>query len=271
MAVAAGLAVVACVRGGLAQASEAFGAGRPASGMTVVGPGVLDLFDPPTPAEKTAKVPRFSLDRTPVTNQRFLEFVVSRPEWRRGSVPRLLADEHYLAHWQSPTSLGERADPDAPVVRVSWFAAKAYCEARGARLPTENEWELAARADETSKLGDRVGQSRRILAWYGEPAQASLPRVGRGHPNAWGVFDLHFLVWEWVHDFNSRVLGDGRSTDQALVCGGGSLDASDRTDYASFMRAAFRASLRGSYATASLGFRCAADTKGARAAKEAKP
>lgn len=229
--------------------------------MVGVGPGVLKLLDPPTTAQTEERVARFYLDRTPVTNAQYLAFVKSRREWQRGVPPRILADTHYLQHWENPLTLGERALPEGPVVRVSWFGAKAYCEARGVRLPTEAEWELAARASEREPApAADPKREQAILAWYGQATPARLGPVMQGRANFWGVHDLHGLIWEWVGDFNNRVVSDGRRTDEAFVCGGGTLTSADKTKYASFMRMAFRASLRGHYTSPNLGFRCAADT-----------
>jgi formylglycine-generating enzyme len=240
--------------------TAAHGEGPPA-GMVAVGPRKVKVFDPPRPEDSDVQVARFFLDKVPVTNREFLAFVGAHAKWRRHTVKRLFADDHYLGQWASPTTLGPNAPEAAPVVRVSWFAAKAYCEARGARLPTENEWELAAAADEKGPLADPEQRRREVLAWYGVPTVQSLPAVGKGKPNFWGVHDLHGLIWEWVLDFNNRVVGDGRRTDEAFVCGGSSLRGSDKADYPTYMRVAFRASLRGAYTTANLGFRCAADPK----------
>ncbi len=230
--------------------------------MAAVGPGVQKLLDPPSDAQSEAKVARFFLDRAQVTNAQYLAFVTAHPGWQRAVVPRLFADARYLAHWEGALALGANADPAGPVVHVSWFAAKAYCQARGARLPTENEWEFAATASEAqaAPLADSR-RDERILAWYGQPTPQRMPPVGRSRPNFWGIHDLHGLVWEWVHDFNSRVVSDGRRTDEAFVCGGGSLRGADKTNYAAFMRMALRASLRGNSTTANLGFRCASDER----------
>jgi formylglycine-generating enzyme required for sulfatase activity len=77
------------------------------------------------------------------------------------------------------------------------------------------------------------------------------------------VHDLFGLVWEWVLDFNSAMLTtDARNAgtkDSLAFCGGGAINATDKANYPSFMRVAFRSSLRADYTTNNLGFRCAAD------------
>ena len=249
--------------------SSVLAAEPPDRGMARVGPGVYRPLYAASPKETAVPVEAFLLDRHPVTEGDFLAFVRSHPQWRRDRVPRVFADAGYLSDWTSPTELEPDADPDGmkPIVRVSWFAARAYCAARGARLPTESEWELAAAASRTEADGRADPQWReQILAWYSRPNAARLPRVGTTPANYWGVHDLHGLVWEWVLDFNGTMVGtDARKSgdrDRITFCGGGSVTASDTTDYASFMRVAFRSSLRADYTTHNLGFRCAADERG---------
>lgn len=205
----------------------------------------------------------FQIEEHAVTNAQFLAFVAAHPAWRRGSTPRLLADEHYLANWSGPLALGE-ARAEAPVTQVSWHAARAYCRWRERRLPTEAEWEWVARASESSEDASAdPAFTARILRWYAQP-RALLPDAGAGEPNVWGVRDLHGVVWEWVEDFGAAMVASddreregGRNVDR--VCGAGSIGAGDPTDYATFMRFAFRSSLRANYTTSRLGFRCAAD------------
>ena len=210
----------------------------------------------------------FLLDRRPVTNSEYAEFLRGHPEWLRSRVSRLFADRSYLRHWAGDLDPGPAAPPDRPVIQVSWFAARAYCAARGQRLPTVAEWELAAAADETRRDASRdPAFLARLRDGYALPAPAVLPAVGGGRPNAWGVEDLHGLVWEWTLDFNSALVsGESRgdaSLERSLYCGSGASNAADFTDYAAFMRFAFRSSLEASFTTASLGFRCACDTAGA--------
>jgi sulfatase modifying factor 1 len=231
----------------------------------IVGPATFERSYPSSPSEARVVVPAFRLDVLPVTEGEFQKFVAENPAWRRDNVPRVKADEGYLSRWT--TAATPSADANAPVTEVSWFAARAYCAARHRRLPTEDEWEVAAAASETSRDARRDPSFvRSLLDWYSRPTPDRLPPVGQRAANAWGVKDLHGLVWEWVLDFNSTMItGDGRENgegDVSRFCGTGALSASDVADYAAFQRFAFRSSLQGSYTTRNLGFRCAADVEG---------
>jgi len=211
--------------------------------------------------EQEEWVAPFFLDIDPVTNAQFLDFVVSNPRWLRSSLSPLFGEASYLSHWAGDTDLG-LAHPDQPVINVSWFAAKAYARWKGNRLPTIAEWEYAASAGKLSPIGtDEEGFRSRILNLTTQPQPSSLPVVGSSTPNYWGVRDLHGLVWEWVSDFNSAlVTGESRadaSLERKLFCGAGVVGASDFTDYAAFMRFAFRGSLSASYGGSNLGFRTA--------------
>ncbi len=203
--------------------------------------------------EGVVAVSAFDLDKYPVTNAEFLEFVRAVPHWQRSQVKSLFADKSYLSRWAGDLELGPKAPSNSPVVEVSWFAARAYAKWRGARLPTLAEWEYAARVPSN--------ELRRILAWYGQPAKNPIPSVGATFANSFGVWDLHGLVWEWVADFNTAlVTGESRADsglDRGLFCGAGALGASNFDDYAAFMRYALRSSLRADYTSPNLGFRCA--------------
>ncbi|MFC5594541.1 formylglycine-generating enzyme family protein [Lysobacter niastensis] len=208
----------------------------------------------------------FALMRTPVTNAQFLAFVQANPQWRRDRVAGVFAEPRYLSHWSSATQLGPNALPQQPVVWVSWFAANAYCESIGARLPTWTEWEYAAAADETRRDARKDPAWReRILAWYSRPSNAALPRAGLQAPNAYGVQDLHGLVWEWTDDYSALLVdADNRNqgdADKTRFCGAGALSMDDRENYAVLMRVAMLSSLEGANATANLGFRCARSAK----------
>lgn len=208
-----------------------------------------------------AQIAAFQLRIEPVTNAEFLAFVAKHPQWRRDRVPSVLADRQYLSQWESADALGPNALPNQPVTRVSWFAAKAYCESEKARLPTWYEWEYAAAADAT-RLDARSDPTWRdkVLAWYSRPSNKPLPDIG-GEANAHGVRDINGLVWEWVDDFNALLVsGDGREQDGAdklRFCGAGAANLEQKENYATLMRVAMLSSVKAADTTNNMGFRCA--------------
>jgi len=213
------------------------------------------------------KVASFELRETPVTNDEFRAFVAAHPEWQRGRAPEAFVDPSYLHQWQSPSSPGPALGGKQPVTSVSWFAAQAFCESEGARLPTWEEWEYVAAADETHADARRDPEWRaRILAWYAQSSSAPLPPVG-GPANYYGVRDMHGLVWEWVDDFNAlMVSADSRNQgdpDKLQFCGAGAISLQDRENYAVLMRIALLSSLNAVDTTNNLGFRCARPISGA--------
>ncbi|HET9049877.1 MAG TPA: formylglycine-generating enzyme family protein [Chiayiivirga sp.] len=207
-------------------------------------------------------VGRFELMRRPVTNAQFLAFVQAHPEWQREAVAPIFADSQYLSHWQSHLTVGDGAGDNAPVTRVSWFAATAYCEAQGGRLPTWLEWEYVAAADEarTDARSDPAWRER-ILGWYSKTGGDRIADVGQTPLNVYGVQDVHGLVWEWVDDFNALMMSaDSREQgdpDVLKFCGAGALSMSDRDNYAILMRTAMLSALNAEATTRNMGFRCA--------------
>jgi formylglycine-generating enzyme len=205
-------------------------------------------------------VPSFAMRAKPVSVAEFAAFVQAHPEWRRDRVPALFAEKRYLLAWATAAQPGEKIAPQSPVTDVSWFAAKAYCESENARLPTWIEWEYVAAADVSRRdaRGDAAWR-RQILSWYERPSDAQLHAVG-GKPNAYGISDVHGLVWEWVDDFNALfIAGDSRTQgdpDLLKFCGAGAINIIDKDSYAVVMRIALLSSLNAADTTSSLGFRC---------------
>jgi formylglycine-generating enzyme required for sulfatase activity len=208
-------------------------------------------------------VKAFKIDKYQVTNREFQEFVRACPEWRKSGVKAIFADANYLHHWENDLELKKDELPEGPVTNVSWFAAKEYCKCQGKRLPTLDEWEYVAMADETQADARKTdGYNAFILSWYEKP-KSFKQEVGSTYKNYWGVYDMHGLVWEWTQDFNSMIIsGETRrdeNTDNNLFCGSSAIGSSDLMNYAAFMRYAFRSSVKGNYAIRNLGFRCAQD------------
>jgi formylglycine-generating enzyme required for sulfatase activity len=212
----------------------------------------------PAPAN-VAVISAFWLDVEPVTNAEFLDFVTAHSEWRRSRIKPLFADELYLRRWSGDLALADRRARDEPVTNVSWFAAEAYCHARGARLPTTEQWEYAL-ADNGH---DQAEVRSRSFEWFALPNPPRPPAIGLGRANGFGVRDLVGLTWEWTRDFDAYATTaesrDPNGKDGALVCGAAAAGATDPTDYPGFMRFSMRSSLKADYTADNLGFRCAAD------------
>jgi formylglycine-generating enzyme required for sulfatase activity len=189
----------------------------------------------------------FWIDRTPVTNAQFADFVTatghvtvaerivpasdypgappemlqpaslvfaqpaelsSLHDWRRWWVLR------FGANWSQPLGDGNWAKGDHPVVHIAYEDAQAYAEWAGKDLPTEAEWEFAARGgleDAEYAWGDELMPDGKFMAntWQGEfPHFNSMADgfertspVGSFPPNGYGLFDMIGNVWEWTADF----------------------------------------------------------------------
>lgn len=206
----------------------------------------------------------YLLDEHPVTNSDYLTFVTNNPQWRKSNVKRIFADSTYLRDWPSDLELPAQSKLDAPVVYVSWFAARAYATSVGKRLPTIDEWEFVAMADvDTSNARNKSSYSGVIVDLY-MIKDRQFNTVRQSAPNYWGVYNMFDLIWEWTDDFNSVLsTGDSRSmaydNKKNLFCGGGAASSTDIMNYAAFMRFGFRTSLKANYTVSNLGFRCAAN------------
>lgn len=205
----------------------------------------------------------FEMDVYPVTNKAFLKFVKENEAWKRSQVKKIFADASYLISWYSDETLGHSQSLNAPVTNVSWFSANAYCECQGKRLPTIDEWEYVAMANETMADARTLKTyNKYILSWYEKPKTFNND-IGSTFKNFWNVYDLHGLVWEWTSDFNSVLIsGESRKdidNDNNLFCGSAAIGATDLMNYAAFMRYATRGSLKAKYTMKNLGFRCVKD------------
>ncbi|HEY0939719.1 MAG TPA: formylglycine-generating enzyme family protein [Steroidobacter sp.] len=233
----------------------------PAASMVTIPGGSFESVLPPAKDVKQVRIESFRLDRTPVTNARFAAFLRQHPEWRRDKVARVFADQQYLSHWQSALEPGEE-NLQRPVVHVSWFAASAYCESQGGRLPTWHEWEYVAAASSTQRdARNDPAWRQQILSWYSRSGRGPLPVVGGTPANVYGVQDLHGVIWEWVDDAGSMLVSsDNREQsdpDLMRFCGEGALTMEQKENYATLMRIAMLSSMKASYTSATMGLRCA--------------
>ncbi|QPJ63333.1 MAG: formylglycine-generating enzyme family protein [Candidatus Nitronauta litoralis] len=89
---------------------------------------------------------------------------------------------------------------DLPVDHVRFREARTFCARRGGRLPTEAEWEYAAKAGSTAEnfWGDGINGD---YSWYDRNSTRRPHPVGTKKPNPWGLYDMMGSVWEWVSDW----------------------------------------------------------------------
>lgn len=191
----------------------------------------------------------FWMDVSEVTNSAYRRFVLSRPEWQKANIAPALHSGSYLRNWignEFPAGEG-----DSPVVFVSWPAARAYAAWAGKRLPTEAEWEFAARAGTTTAY------------WWGEAFDRARVASSKDSPppkqrtNPWGLRDLLGGVWEWTSSMYRPypyIRLDGREDpngrDPRVMRGG------SRENAPHFLRSGNRSYEQAISTSELLGFRC---------------
>lgn len=172
--------------------------------MVVIAAGVFTMGrdDGPQderPAHRVA-LPEFSIDRYPVTNSEFAAFLnAGGPHNRHGERLYDTDDPDARIH---RTADGWRADPGYelhPVVEAPWAGGRDYCAWRGKRLPTEAEWEKAARGDDARRYPWGNAPPDRTRAQFSAAFNATAPV--NAHPagaSHYGVHDMAGNAWEWV-------------------------------------------------------------------------
>ena len=130
-------------------------------------------------------VPSFYMGRYPVTNEEYARFLEENPDVQE---PGYWSDRSYNQARQ-------------PVVGVTWNEARRFAEWAGGRLPSEAEWEYAARAGTTEPYLEGGSEAKLDrVAWYSKNSDGRTHPVGEKGANAWGLHDVLGSVWEWVED-----------------------------------------------------------------------
>ena len=193
-------------------------------GMVLIPAGEFQMGSNVTGSEKpvhTVYVDAFFMDETEVTNVEYQKFVRANPRWGKRSIDGAFHNGNYLDHWNGDNyPIGKE---NHPVVFVSWYGAMAYAIWVEKRLPTEAEWEYAARGGLRGQKypwrGDVIDRGR---ANYNKIV-GDTTAVRRYPPNGYGLYDMAGNVWEWCLDEYDEGFYDRSPRDNPLS-GGLSVD-----------------------------------------------
>jgi formylglycine-generating enzyme required for sulfatase activity len=125
-----------------------------------------------------------------------------------------VTEAQYKAFKPQPKEYGE----NRPAVNVTWDEAQAFCQHYELDLPTEAQWEYAARAGTLTPWSSGANEEKlRDFAWYGEGFSGNAHAVGMKTANPLGLYDMHGNVWEWTRDCYQSDLYKNRKADQTTL------------------------------------------------------
>ena len=209
----------------------------------------------------------FWIDRTEVTNARYVQFLNALGAHTgtcggHDCVETQVEDRYSHILLQDGRYSVESGFEDHPATQVSWYGARAYCAWAGARLPTEAEWEKAARGVDGRIYPWGNGAPDCEKAQYGDCGGSTVPAGARqAGASPYGVLNMAGNVWEWVNDWYDSAYyaaspernPQGPDSGVRRVFRGGSWGY-----LPAFLRTGDRARNRPTYAGFNVGFRCAA-------------
>jgi len=197
-------------------------------GSFQMGSNSSDAYDDEKPVH-TVNLSNFSLSKTEVTNSQYCKFLNQKGNQTEGGATWLdITDEDCLIEKSGGTFYPKSGKGNHPVIEVTWYGAKAYCKWAGGRLPTEAEWQFAAKANNNYKYAGSNNIDE--VAWYKDNSGGKTHSVAQKKANAFGLYDMSGNVREWTEDkWHANYTGaptDGSawtsgSGSGRVCCGGG--------------------------------------------------
>lgn len=256
------------------------------SGTFIMGLTDEDPLSLQNAGRKRVTVSSFYIDQYEVTNAEYREYISQlSPDEREERVPDSTAWSEARSQESWSTYFRDELFSDHPVLAVTWNEARAYCQARNKRLPTEAEWEYAARGGHLGRVypweGISIrGENGQYLAnfnpseGYAADAYAFTAPVDAFSPNNWGLYNVAGNVSEWtrdaytpsydnISDFNPhhvdegesrRVIRGGAWNSNSFAIGVGARDTQPRDE-----------------ASVAVGFRCVQDVGSLNRERQREP
>ena len=182
------------------------------SGLVLVEGGSLKLGNrkgdmDEKPARKL-KIKSFLISRYEITNSEFVQFLNASGNQLEGNTIWINLDGKWEGlkcriYEQDGKFSVENGYEDFPVNYVSWYGANAYCKWKGGRLPTEAEWEYAAKGGKKTNKKVLLQYVKEIetFAWFNGNSDSQWHKKGLKSPNILGIYDISGNLWEWCSDF----------------------------------------------------------------------
>ena len=211
-----------------------------------------------TSDDKTTMRPIVLLDDRPDHKVHISAFWLDKTEVTHGAYEKFLA----ATARKTPYHWAQRPATDVPIYNVDWDDAQSYCAWAGKRLPTEAEWERAARGGLEGMSYPWGEKTDAKAALYN--VQSGAGPVAKYPPNAFGLYDMAGSVSEWTADWfereyyskSPRENPKGPDSARYRVIRGGAW-----SDSAARVTVFFRNWVRPNQRTPNLGFRCASDAR----------
>jgi len=177
----------------------------------------------------------FYLSEKAVTNEQYCRFLNAKGVYSNGQFnlsgygnQTLIEAHEWGVQYANGVWQPSQGKSNYPVVNVSWYGAKAYCDWAGGRLPTEAEWEYACRAGTTTPFNTGRNLTTSQANYNGNyPYDGNTKGkylkhtqpVGSYAPNDWGLYEMHGNVWEWCSDWYDSYSSNAQTNPQGPSSG----------------------------------------------------